>query len=92
MSEQARALRVRTFIGYLQKTPGAGAYAYIGTPSPVGGSAGRNQHPALFPTTLRRLTGDEFDRLANHGYQVAKGITANYPMFTAGGPEAAESP
>lgn len=83
MSEQARALRVRTFISYLQRTPGAGAYVYIGTPSAVGGSVGSHQHPALFPTTLRRLSCAEFDRLADHGYQVAAAVADEYAVRTA---------
>jgi len=74
MSEQARALRVRTFISYLQRTPGAGAYVYIGTPNAEGESAESRQHPAHFPTTLRRLSCGEFDRLADHGYQVAAAV------------------
>ena len=78
MSEQARALRVRTFISYLQRTPGAGAYVYIGTPNAKGESAESRQHPAHFPTTLRRLSFAEFDRLADHGYQVSVAVANEY--------------
>lgn len=78
MSEQARALRVRTFLSYLQRTPSAGAYAYIGASTAAGGGVGSSQHPALFPTTLRRLTSAEFDRLADHGYQVAEAVAAEH--------------
>ncbi|KQW69849.1 patatin-like phospholipase family protein [Methylibium sp. Root1272] len=83
MSEQARALRVRTFTSYLQRTPGAGAYVYIGASSAVGGSTGSSQHPALFPTTLRRLTRTEFDLLADHGYQIADAVAAEHAIGSA---------
>lgn len=93
MSEQARALRVRTFVSYLQRTPGAGGYVYIGAPSALDGSVGNRQHPALFPTTLRRLSFTEFDRLADHGYQVAKAVADEYAVRSAAiGPEVAEAP
>lgn len=71
ISEQARALRVRTFVSYLQRTSNAGAYIYIGAPNAEGESAESCQHPAHFPTTLRRLSCGEFHRLADHGYQQA---------------------
>ena len=93
MSEQARALRVRTFVSYLQRAPGAGGYVYIGAPGAVDGSVGNCQHPALFPTTLRRLSFTEFDRLADHGYLVAKAVADECAMrSSANGPEVAEAP
>lgn len=93
MSEQARALRVRTFVSYLQRAPGAGGYVYIGAPGAVDGSVGNCQHPALFPTTLRRLSFTEFDRLADHGYQVAKAVADECAMrSSANSPEVAEAP
>jgi NTE family protein len=71
MSEQARALRVRTFTHYLQQQADRGAYVYIGEPAqPAEMLSGR--HPAEFPTTLRRVSTDEFDAIAGHGLRVAR--------------------
>jgi len=70
MADQARALRVRTFVAYLQNETGRGGYLYIGesilnnTPCPSASFA------TSFPTTLRRLNKPEFDQLEEHGYQV----------------------
>lgn len=71
MSEQSRALRVRTFINYIQRTPSMGAYLYI---SKLGNDSDERkvgEFAANFPTTLRRLTLHEFDAIACHGYNVA---------------------
>ena len=71
MSEQARSLRVRTFMHYLQQRADRGAYVYIGEPvQPDEIVSGR--HPAEFPTTLRRVSSDEFDAIAGHGLGVAR--------------------
>lgn len=70
MADQARALRVRTFSTYLQAENGRGALLCIGD------STGHDFQPLQafasgFPTTLRRLSHDEFEKLADHGYRVA---------------------
>lgn len=70
ISEQARALRVRTFMHYLQRDSAAGAYIYIGVPARTTHLVGTND-PAAFPTTLRRVTSEEFDAISAHGYRVA---------------------
>lgn len=70
MSEQSRALRVRSFMHYLGKDRGRGAYIYIGMPAGNSGQV-NGEHPAAFPTTLRRVNLTEFDGLANHGFAVA---------------------
>ncbi|WP_281907717.1 patatin-like phospholipase family protein [Massilia varians] len=76
MSEQSRALRVRTFTHYLQTRPGCGAYIYIGTP--VGQCSAGTCNPSTFasnyPTTLRRPAPEHFDAIVEHGYQVAASI------------------
>jgi NTE family protein len=70
MSEQARALRVRTLMHYLGQAVGRGAYVYIGVPAePFNLVAG--EHPASFPTTLRKSTTAEFDAIAAHGFSTA---------------------
>ena len=72
MSDQARALRVRTFVSYLKRHPKAGAYLTIGSKTKGGIEQAEAKHPARFATTLRRLTFAEFDELADHGYHVAR--------------------
>lgn len=81
MSDQSRSLRVRAFAHYLQQVPSSGAYIYIST-------AVSNEEPcqsakfaASFPTTLRRLEHDEFDRIAEHGYAVAERFRKDYGML-----------
>jgi NTE family protein len=69
MSDQARALRVRTFMNYLNLDTTRGAYVYIGIPAAE--LCANGTQPADFPTTLRRVTTEEFDRIANHGFAVA---------------------
>jgi NTE family protein len=70
MSEQARALRVRTFMHYLQGGDARGAYVYIGAPAKLKNFVD-GEHPAQFPTTLRTVTVEEFDNIAAHGFRIA---------------------
>lgn len=72
MSDQSRSLRVRSFSNYLQQTPFSGAYLYINTPISAPEKCPSAQFAASFPTTLRRLHFDEFDRIAAHGQAVAE--------------------
>ena len=72
MSDQSRSLRVRAFAHYLQQTPSGGAYLYINTPISAPEKCTSAQFAASFPTTLRRLDIEEFDRIAAHGQAVAK--------------------
>lgn len=72
LTDQARALRVRAFVDWIQTQPSAGAYVSISMPSTDNSPCGSAQHASTFPTTLRRLTVGEFDRLAGHGYGVAE--------------------
>lgn len=71
MSDQAHALRVRTFSTYVQQGAGRGAFVYIAAPLMDSGPCPSAKYAATFPTTLRRLTQAEFDRLADHGYNVS---------------------
>lgn len=79
MSDQARALRVRAFAAYLQRTAASGAYIYINTPVDADRTFADNADG--FPTTLRRLRFDEFDRLAQHGYAVATGVEREFGLY-----------
>lgn len=81
MSEQARALRVRTFSNYLQQGPFQGAYLYINTPVSEERPCTSASFAALFPTTLRKLNLSEFDLLARHGYNVALKVEAQYGLI-----------
>lgn len=74
MSDQAHALRVRTFTTYLQAAPGRGAFIYIATPVNTASKCKSAAFAAGFPTTLRRLNSDQFDRIADHGYRVAETV------------------
>lgn len=70
MSDQAHALRIRTFNHYLQQESGRGAFLYIANATRTGDNAERT-FASRFPTTLRRLELHEFDLLALHGYHLA---------------------
>ena len=78
--DQTRALRVRTLSGYLQRSPGGGAYIYINTPVTGEGACPSAAFASAFPTTLRRLTLAEFDALSEHGYTVASRVEALYGL------------
>jgi len=73
MSDQARALRVRAFMNYLEKDPTRGAYAYIGMPAAENHHI-EGAHPSKFPTTLRRVTQKEFDSISGHGAAMASAM------------------
>jgi len=80
MSNQAHALRVRTFSEYLQAGTGRGAFVYIVTPIPDSGPCAAAKYASQFPTTLRRFSPTEFDRLASHGYNVSLKVERLYGL------------
>lgn len=80
MSDQARALRVRTFVSYLKRVPSVGAYLYINTPVDTEDSES-TPFAAGFPTTLRRLQPKEFDKLMQHGYDVAMHVEKKIGLY-----------
>lgn len=86
MSDQARALRVRGFASYLQRSPSGGAYVYIHTPATTVSDCSLAKYAAGFPTTLRRLKPVEFDRIADHGYVVSLRVEREFGLY---GPPAA---
>jgi NTE family protein len=76
MSDQSRALRVRAFVDSVQSQSDTGAYLSISMPAtddPICPSA---RFASSFPTTLRRLSNEEFDKIAGHGYRVAERVRA----------------
>lgn len=81
MADQAHALRVRTFSHYLQQKSGRGAFLYIGTPVGTRVPCDSAAFATSFPTTLRRLDVSEFDRLAGHGYLVARQVEQTYGLL-----------
>lgn len=70
ISDQARALRVRSFMSYIGQNSEKGAYIYIGMPAEVEHCLNGAQ-PASFPTTLRRVNEEQFDCIAEHGFTIA---------------------
>lgn len=81
MSDQARALRVRAFASYLQRSSGKGAYVYIDTPVTDEAPCRSAAYAAQFPTTLRRLETSEFERIAAHGYAVALRVEREFGLY-----------
>lgn len=81
MSDQSRSLRVRAFAHYLQQTPSAGAYLCINTAISEKESCSSAKFASSFPTTLRRLNHNEFDRLAAHGYAVTERFRKDYGLL-----------
>jgi NTE family protein len=82
MAEQSRALRVRAFYNYIDRDASAGAYVYIGT-SLQHGDAHKAQAARGFPTGLSRLTHEQFDLIAGHGYEVARGVEHRHGLLAS---------
>lgn len=73
ISDQSHSLRVRSFTNFLI-TNNSGAYFYIADlPDTF-----ESKFSATFPTTLRKLTSNEFDIISNHGYAVAQNFFFKY--------------
>lgn len=71
MSEQSRSLRIRAFANYLQTNPGVGAQLLIGT-AVSGPDCTEAKFARSFPTSLKRLSRADFERLAGYGHGVAR--------------------
>jgi NTE family protein len=84
MSDQGHALRIRTFTNFLQQGTDRGALIFINTPLDDPEQAGSTEFASTYPTTLRRMNPDVFDRLANHGYQVALKVERLYGLGPPG--------
>lgn len=81
MADQAHALRIRTFSTYLQEDTGRGAFIYINAPVSKEVLEISREFAVRFPTTLRRLNIDEFDRLAEYGYVIATQVERQYGLI-----------
>ena len=88
-SDQVRGLRSRAVVAEFARDVATGVYFRIGTTAEkiytaVGWAAAPGNHlaagdvsrAATFPTTLRRLTQPEFNRIHRHGFEVADGTLA----------------
>lgn len=84
MSDQTRSLRVRTFAHYLNSAPERGAYLYIVAPSTNESPCQAARFACQFPTTLRKLEPEEFERIFNHGYGVVKSVDQRIGLESAG--------
>jgi NTE family protein len=71
-TDQTRALRVRNFMEYLKADERRGSYYWIGEiPEPVDRRKDA-EFVRSYPTTLRKLSEDSFDRIAGYGYSIAQ--------------------
>lgn len=77
ISEQARALRVRTFVNYLINNHGAGYFASI-TDEQCEGLLSNGESVAHYPTSLGKFNEDDFDAIADYGYRVLKDKIEKY--------------
>ncbi|WP_017905903.1 patatin-like phospholipase family protein [Pseudomonas asplenii] len=84
MSDQSRALRIRGFVEYLNQAPGRGSYLGI-TSALIEASAGSDAaFAANVPTSLDRLSHEAFDRIAGHGYAVARVTDQQHGLLPTG--------
>ena len=79
ISEQARALRVRTFVNYLIRNSSSGHYININHKDNKdslsnGNSVGR------YPTTLKKFKQEDFDAIANCGFNMMEKNLEMYPI------------
>lgn len=72
MSDQSRALRVRAFVDSIQSQPSAGAYLSISMPAAYDPDCPSAKFASSFPTTLRRVSTDEFEKILHHGHSVSR--------------------
>ena len=88
-TEQVRGLRARALIAEFQRSPASGVYVRLGNTVEMVYRALRREAPAgehleevdvawaeRFKTTLRRLSGEEFELLRRHGFEVANATLA----------------
>jgi len=80
MSDQTRALRVRSFVAYLKKNSSNGAFFPIGT-AINGRDCPDAKYATTFPTSLDRFSKEDFSRLCNYGYAVAACVDQQYGNF-----------
>ncbi|UUQ65029.1 patatin-like phospholipase family protein [Pseudomonas fuscovaginae UPB0736] len=83
MSDQSRALRIRSFVEYLDQAPGRGSYMGIASTLIKAQPGSDAAFAAHFPTSLDRLSPEVFDRIARHGYAVAQATDREYGLLPA---------
>lgn len=79
MSDQSRALRIRSFMNYLKNSPRDGALILIGT-SASDSERADAEFAGTFPTSLCKLSRSDFERLSGHGYTVAASTWASFGL------------
>lgn len=84
ISNQARALRVRTFSTYIQADKSNGAYIYINTPLVDGSKCEDARFASSYPTDLNKISEVNFDQIAGYGYQVSKKVESEYGLYPEG--------
>lgn len=89
MSDQSRSLRVRAFVDSIQTRPDSGAYLSISMPATEDTARVAARFASSFPTTLRRLTTDEFDKISGHGYRVADMVHQQTGLYIEDAPSIA---
>lgn len=67
MSDQTRALRVRSLVAYLKLSPSNGEFFPIGTPI-NGRDCPDAKYATTFPTSLERFSKDDFQRLSSYRF------------------------
>ena len=80
ISDQTRALRVRSFVAYLKMDPSNGAFFPIGTPI-NGPDCADAIYATTFPTSLERFEKEDLERLSNYGYAVATRVGKQHGSF-----------
>ena len=80
MSDQTRALRVRSLVAYLKMSPSNGAFFPIGTPI-NGRDCPDAKYATTFPTSLERFSKEDFARLSGYGYAVAECVDRRHGSF-----------
>lgn len=71
ISDQSRALRIRSFINFSINNSGQGLYIHI-RESRISRDNKNAVFTQTFPTTLRKLKEKEFDMILEHGYEACK--------------------
>lgn len=82
ISNQSRALRVRTFSTYIQQEKQNGAYIYINTPLVEDLECKDSKFSSSYPTNLSKMNFVDFDRIAGYGYNVTKKVEVEFGLYS----------
>ena len=72
ISDQSRALRIRTFVNYIQKDASRGSLIYIADKINESQTCSSAEFASTYPTNLNKLTYEKFDKLLSHGYEISR--------------------